>query len=73
MKQKQHTILEEDVGSKAYNYAYVKELESENKRLRLAFQNYGRHINDERMLCATFRDSGNDCDCGYDSTGDGTK
>ena len=27
MKQKEHTITQEDVGSKAYNYAYVKGLE----------------------------------------------
>ena len=47
---------------------HIAELEAENNRMRLAFQNYGRHINDERMMCATYRDSRNDCDCGYDST-----
>lgn len=32
-EQKQHTITEEDVGSKAYNYGYVKRLETEVEKL----------------------------------------
>ena len=44
MRQKEYTITEEDVGAKAYNYAYVKELERYNKACSEQYNEDARRI-----------------------------